>query len=100
MDKKCFNCYFARLIYNKKERDKYVGCIKHNGDEKELIESLDKANYVNVENSNEVMYGWIYARLYPSDKREDFDSVDGGTLANLCLITPYDSYCDLFQSKT
>ena len=76
-----------------------MGCCKHNGDEEYLLESLNKANYTNTENAEEVRYGWIYATLPPTANRKNFDHTDAGVLANLCLITPNESYCDLFESR-
>ena len=99
MDRCCANCIYGRLICNKEKREEYVGCVQFRGFEREiLLKELEDSRYVSPI-PDIVFTGWIFFRLPFGSCRDDYDTVDAGVIANGCLISPKEAYCNRFVAR-
>ena len=96
MDESCLTCHWARLPVNKEIQATHVGCLFHStSDDDSMIKLLQEMNY-NFPDGDVIRTGWIYNRIPPNRKREDYDIADAGIISNFCLITPKCGYCKAY----
>lgn len=90
----CKTCKYARLVYNKKYRNKYIGCARitvTQSDKNVLDEFGLKPRF-------DAFSGTIYVNLRPDSNPDNYDTADVYIISFNHLICLSDSRCDLYDN--